>query len=171
LIRRKAAFVYPVPPAPSTAVLAPWFRSRGGVRVFAHGWDAGAAAYRPAAIAATWDQLEPLLALRIDSLTHAVIVLARSGNELLTIERRQQLWRAFRVPVFEQIIGANGTLLAAECEAHAGLHIEWSKLESSKLEVAGLPIERWPCGCGRSTPRVRALGHIEEIRAVAAYSR
>ena len=59
-----------------------------------------------------------------------LIVLTRSGSLLLTIEQRQRLWLAFRVPVFEQIIGKNGALLAAECEAHDGLHIESPKLES-----------------------------------------
>jgi hypothetical protein len=170
LIRWKAAFVYPVPPAPLTAILMPWFspktRSRGGVRVFEDGWNAEAAAYRPQAIAATWPQIEALLAGKIESLTHAVIVLARPEDALLTLAQREQLWRAFRVPVFEQIIGEHGVLLAAECEAHAGLHIE-----SPKLELAGLAIESGPCGCGRTTPRIILEGQIEEIRAAAAYAR
>ena len=170
LIRRKAAFVYPVPPAPLTAILMPWFslgtRSRGGARVFEDGWNAQAAAYRPEAVAATWQQMEALLAGKIESLTHAVIVLARPGDALLTVAQREQLWRAFRVPVFEQIIGENGALLAAECEAHAGLHIE-----SPKLEIAGSSIGSERCGCGRSTPRIILEGQIEEIRAAAAYAR
>ena len=175
LIRWKAAFVYPVPPAPLTAILMPWFslrtRSRGGVRVFEDGWNAEAAAYRPEAIAATWPQIEALLASKIESLTHAVIVLARAkdplrNDTLLTLAQREQLWRAFRVPVFEQIIGERGSLLAAECEAHAGLHIE-----SPKLEVAGLSVESGPCGCGRTSPRIILEGQIEEIRAAAAYAR
>lgn len=168
MIRRKAAFVYPVPPAPPTAILVPWFksRSRGLVRVFDEGWDAEAAAYRPAAIAATWPQMESLLAYKVASLTHALIVLARPEDLLLTVEQRQRLWRAFRVPVFEQIVGENGALLAAECEAHAGLHIQ-----SPKLDAAGLSIESAPCGCGRTTPRIGLQGQAEEIRAAAAYAR
>jgi hypothetical protein len=152
--RRKAAFVYPIPPAPPTAVLVPWFGSHGAVRVFHRGWDAEAEAYRPAAIAATWPQMELLLAHKagapsMDSLTHALIVPARSEDALLTMEQRRQLWQAFRVPVFEQIIGANGALLAAECEAHAGLHIQ-----SPGSKFTGWRIERGPCGCGRATPRI-----------------
>jgi hypothetical protein len=176
LSRRKAAFVYPVPPAPPTAILVPWFRtngfksrslrSRGVVRVFEGGWDADAEAYQPAAIAGTWHQLESLLAHTTASPTHALIVLARRLDLLLTMEQRKQLWQAFRVPVFEQIIGGNGALLAAECEAHAGLHIE-----SSKLEVAGLSVESGLCGCGRTTARIGGQGQIEEIRAAAAYAR
>jgi hypothetical protein len=190
LIRRKAAFVYPVPPAPPTAVLVPWFKSpwfkspwfkshgfkswrsraHGAVRVF-DGWGEEAAGYRPSAIAGTWSQLEPLLTVKIEALTHAVLVLARARDDLLSVEQRQRLWRSFRVPVFEQIIGENGALLAAECETHAGLHIVSQELESPKPEVAGWSIESGPCGCGRNTPRIIAPGRIEEIRAAAAYAR
>lgn len=173
---RKAAFVYPVLPAPRTAVLEPWFkptgfRSSGMVQVFERGWCPEAAAHRPAAIAGTWQRLEPLLGELLpgekpEPLTHAVIVLARPGGDLLTVERRQRLWRAFRVPVFEQIIGANGVLLAAECEAHDGLHIE-----SRKFDFGGRAIETAPCGCGRTSPRLKPAEQIEELRATAAYAR
>lgn len=165
--RPKAAFVYPVPPAPRTAILVPWFQagSHSGIRVFHDGWSA-AAAYRPAAIAGTWRQMEPLLGHNIESLTHALIVLARSGDALLTMAQRQQLWRTFRVPVFEQIIGGNGARLAGECEAHDGLH-----LESPERNVAAfcgpLSIERSPCGCGRITPRFKLLEPMAEARAAA----
>ena len=140
--------------------------------MFEGGWDADAEAYRPAAIAGTWRQMEALLESRIASLTHALIVLARPRDLLLTAEQRKELWRAFRVPVFEQIIGENGALLAAECEAHAGLHIE-----SPKLELAGRAIEQSPCGCGRNTsrvtgrPRIGVESQIQETRTVAAHSR
>jgi hypothetical protein len=168
LIRRKAAFVYPVQPAPRVAVLEPWFRppkpqAQPLVRAFDHGWCAQAAAYRPAAIAARWPRLESLLHVKIESLTHAVIVLARVGDDPLTVERRQRLWKAFRVPVFEQIIGVNGVLLAAECEAHAGLHIE-----SAKFDLGSRLIETTPCGCGRPGPRLKLAGQVEKIRAAAA---
>jgi len=165
LIRRKAALVYPVLPAPPTAVLVPWFRNCAAIRVFEQGWDARAAAYRPGAIAGTWVQMESLLKLKIDSVTHALLVLKHPGGDVLTVDQRQRLWNAFRVPVFEQIIGDNGLLLAAECEAHDGLHIE-----SPKFEVAGLSIETAPCGCGRSTPRVKTVEPVEEVRSAAAHA-
>ena len=42
---------YPVPPAPRTAVLQPWFRSSGAVRLCgANDWEE----FQPGAIAATW---------------------------------------------------------------------------------------------------------------------
>lgn len=164
-VRRKAALVYPVLPAPPTAVLVSWVRSQGKIRVF-DGWGEAAAASRPAAIAGTWPQLETLLETKLESLTHALIVLARPGESLLTMEQRQRLWRAFRVPVFEQIVGEKGLLLATECEAHAGLHIE-----SPKFDVADRPVETAPCGCGRNTPRLKRMEQTEELRAAAAYAR
>jgi len=171
LLRRKAAFVYPVLPAPRVAVLEPWFRCpqpqpQSPVRVFERGWCPAAAAYRPQAIAGRWPRLESLLNVKIESLTHAVIVLARVGDDLLTMERRQRLWKAFRVPVFEQIIGPNGVLLAAECEAHAGLHIE-----SAKFDLGSRLIETAPCGCGRPGPRLKLAAQVKKIRAAAASSR
>ena len=162
--RKKPALAYPVPPAPPTAVLVPWFRPEGRVRIFPGGWDAEAAAFEPAAIAGSWPQLATLLAERIPSLTHAVIVLATSPNQLLTESRRNRLWQAFRVPVFEQIVDEDGTLLAAECDAHKGVHIE-----SDALSADPRLIDPEPCGCGRSTPRLRAAR--ERVHAVAAYAR
>ena len=162
---RKAPFVYPVPPAPPTAVLKPWFRARGLVRVFPEGWGGASANFAPCAIAGTWPQIENLLADSIPSLTHALIVLARPDDLLLTDAQRDKLWRAFRVPVFEQIIGERGVLLAAECEAHDGLHIEQASFTSK------LPRDESPCGCGRKTPRVRPAPRVQPVRTIAAYAR
>ena len=130
--------------------------------MFQDGWYA-AAAYRPAAIAGTWRQMEPLLGHNIESLTHALIVLARSGDALLTMAQRQQVWRTFRVPVFEQIIGGNGARLAGECEAHDGLHIE-----RPNSKFTGCTIETTTCGCGRTTPRIRVARETGEDRAACS---
>ena len=165
LLRRRALLVYPVPPPPPTAVLVPWVRPGGVVRVFPGGWDAAAAAFQPAAIAATWPQWESLLPEPV-RLTNAAIVLARTPGQLLTEARRERLWRAFRVPVFEQILAEDGTALAAECEAHHGLHIE-----SPQLAAEADWIDTHPCGCGRKTPRLQPIPTTDGVRAVAAYAR
>ncbi len=68
-----------------------------GASVVRDGWDAAAAAFAPAAIAATWPQLEALLPEKIPSLTHALIVLARPGEELLTTIGAPR-WAAPAVP-------------------------------------------------------------------------
>lgn len=154
---RRAAFQYPVPPAPRTAVLVDWFESpRVGspVQCFAEGWTSEAAAFAPAALAGTREQILRLAAHHSLRLTHAVVVLARPGDPLTSAEERDLLWRAFGVPVFEQIIGADGRLLAAECEAHDGLH-----LLVAGRSWEGYEVDTSPCGCGQTPPRLhfRAL--------------
>jgi hypothetical protein len=147
LFRQKRAFRYPVGSRVRTAVLAPWFRSTNAGRVFPNGWSAETARYSPEAVAGTREQLLKLEA----KLTHATIVLVRVGDALLTDADRELLWRRFRVPIFEQIIGADGELLAAECEAHDGLHVE-----NLAEWTTGYRLELSPCACGKKTPRLQA---------------
>jgi hypothetical protein len=159
-------------PAPRTAVLAACFRQprmwpNHPVRVFPQGWSEEVSAFAPAAIAAPRDQLLGLAAVdKPPVFTHAVIALENPGDPLLSAAERLRLWRTFRVPVFEQIIGANGELLAAECEAHDGLHIE-----TAGLPWDGYRLELAPCGCGRKTPRLTPSEPAERIRSAAAYAR
>jgi hypothetical protein len=164
-LRFKAVLIYPVPPAPPTAVLQPWFRARGLVHIFPEGWSAQAAAFAPGAIAGTWPQLETLLPEHIPSLTHSIIVLASPTDPLLTPQQRDKLWRAFRVPVFEQIIGDRGELLAAECEAHDGLHIVCIGKQQPAFATT-VSVDATPCGCGKKSPRLKP-----ELRSASARAR
>jgi hypothetical protein len=148
-------------PAPRTAVLAACFRQprlrpNYPVRVFPAGWSEEVSAFAPAAIAAPREQLLGLAAIdRPPVFTHAVIALENPGDPMLSAYERQRLWAAFR-----------GELLAAECEAHDGLHIETAGLpwEGYRLELA-------PCGCGRKTPRLTQAESAERVRSAAAYAR
>ena len=167
--RRRAALRYPIGDAPRTAVLGPWFRETrkpGPVAVFPSGWCAEAAEFAPVAIAATREQLLKLAASDPPALAHALIVIHQPGEVFLTGEERERLWRAFRVPAFEQIIGPRGELLAAECEAHDGLHVEVSRLNWDQYRV-----ETTPCACGRKTPRLAHNQPAELTRAAAVYAR
>jgi len=173
------SFVYPILPAPRTAVLVPWFsRERSARHRFARnrhgsqsvcifgGWGPDAAAFEPAAIAGTYEQLRALDLRAAPSLTHALIVLSRPGEGRLKEENRDRLWRTFGVPVFEQIIGRSGELLAAECEAHDGLHVE-----SPHLRVGHEYVDASPCPCGRKTPRFGGAQGTALLRRIAAYAR
>ena len=170
-LQRKFAFRYPVDPAPRTAVLAGCFRATGflaksPIRIFAQGWSEEVTVFAPGALAATREELMSLAGAQPPPvLTHAVIVLERPG-QMLPAGDRERLWRAFRVPVFEQIIGPRGELLAAECEAHDGLHVE-----APGMTWDGYRMESAPCGCGRATPRLVAHVAVERTRSVAAYAR
>ena len=161
--RKKPVLVYPIPPAPLTAILLDGFRSSGNLRVFENGWCEAAANFAPSAIAAAPAQLYALLTTPIPTLRNAIIALVRPGEPRLSADDRERLWQSFRVPVFEQRIDASGALLAAECEAHNGLHIESPNL----LPQSGEVLETTPCGCSRTTPRLIA----ENLRKIAAYAR
>ncbi len=84
----------------------------------------------------------------------------------MTEADRENLWSAFRVPVFEQVIGKSGKLLAAECEAHDGLHIA-----SPALPLHRESLDDSPCPCGRKTPRIGVTRGVVIERSIAAYAR
>ena len=160
-MRARSNLVYPIPPAPRTAVLAACFRSKGPVRVFPNGWDEEAARFAPQSVAGRLEQLEALKGIAIP--THALIVIRNQWEERVSVQARERLWRAFRVPLFEQIVDEDGTLLAAECEAHEGLH-----LESRRFTAGDHEIDRRLCPCGRSSPRLVAVERTVTLRSVAA---
>lgn len=135
------------------------FRSRFPVRVFPEGWESRARRFEPESIAGTPAQIDAL-ALEQIAVTHSIVVLERRG-ERITAADRERWWKAFEAPLFEQIIGEDGELLAFECEAHDGLHVA-----SAKFEVSREELDVSVCGCGRTSPRV-----ISPIRRIAAYAR
>jgi len=164
---RKAIFQYPIAPVPRTVVLVDWFDSSPLrlVQTFAEGWTEQAAAFAPAAVAGTREQLLAL-AEHAPRLTHALIVLVRAGEPLTTAAERDRLWRAFGVPVFEQIISEDGRLLAAECEAHDGLHVAVADRAWDDYWMVTVT-----CACGQKSPRLHAAELVERERAAAAYAR
>jgi hypothetical protein len=155
---RARQFVYPILPAPRVAVLIPGFRSKGCVRVFPDGWTDETAKFAPQSIAGRYEQIEALQGIATP--THAVIVIRREWEPGVSSIDRERIWRAFRVPIFEQIVAEDGSLLAAECEAHDGLHIA-----SRKFTVGDHEVERNRCGCGNKSPR---LMQREVLHTVAA---
>ncbi len=153
-----AFFVYPIQPVPRTAVLIAGFRPKGPIRVFAEGWTEQTARFHPQSIAGRLDQLYALDGAARP--THALIAVRRPLDLPVTDDDRDRLWRIFGVPLFEQIVDANARLLAAECEAHDGLH-----LESASFTAADYEIDGTPCGCGNPSPR---LVEKAKVRTTAA---
>ena len=89
---------------------------------------------------------------------------------------RDHLWNVLGLPVFEQLTGWDGTVIARECEAHDGLHVaqgvaiaeihegEFLLTQLSGEEpVVGAPtglaagLNTSLCACGRDTPRLQHL--------------
>ena len=87
----------------------------------------------------------------IPSLNTAIIVLTSLEDSPLADHHRDLLWRAFGLPVFEQLLGSDGAAIASECEVHDGLHIV-----ASGPDVRGELINDH-CACGAETPRLRNL--------------
>ena len=96
----------------------------------------------------------------LPSLNTAIVVLTSVDDDPLDDHHRDLLWSAFGVPIFEQLRGADGAMIARECEVHDGLHIV-----GSSHHLRG-DIVTDPCPCGSETPRLRQA-FIREQSAVA----
>jgi hypothetical protein len=123
----------------------------------------------------------------LPSLQTAIVVLTSLEDSLLADHHRDLLWRAFGVPLFEQLRGWDGTIIARECEVHDGLHIDESaaliqlhedELLATQFGALGTPIIRartgltgeivvGTCECGAETPRLRALAPVLTRTAIA----
>ena len=80
----------------------------------------------------------------------------------MSTEQRERLWDAFELPVFEQLRGFEGELLASECDAHDGLHLETEnavfeeldgQLVVTSLAARGIPVLRLETGLAGSIAR------------------
>jgi len=105
----------------------------------------------------------------------AVLVLRGPGDRDVTGSDRNLLWEAFQVPVSEAFIGFDGELLAWECEARCGMHVNAGAVfedfggqiyftSLSDREQPSIRLETGlsgrllpgPCECGRPGPRLSA---------------
>ncbi len=135
------AFVRPISSRLRTAVLVPLFRDGRRVACFSE-WDAERLAHwKPQILAGYLSQLIDCPAQP----THALVVVTHPGQWLSPADR-DRLWKRFGVPVFHQIVDRDGTLVAAECEAHADLHVA---SVAAACEIG--TVRRQLCACGKET--------------------
>ncbi|HMF79337.1 MAG TPA: hypothetical protein VK604_26995 [Bryobacteraceae bacterium] len=146
--------------------------------------------YRPQVIlgyAADLQRLAEQVDLGMVDLTcvnHAIVVLTPCGSRPLSDVLRVMLWQSFGVPVFELYVGPDHRLLAFECEAHDGWHLE-PRVEIKAVETelildspgnrglrTGLVgrVAEEACPCGRETPRLMDVAGIRQTlpRALSA---
>jgi hypothetical protein len=164
-----------------TAVLGPRLVESSSVKVFNPAWIDQIREFRPEALAGPVGVLMQLAeAARqgrqaIPTVTRAIVAFSGLEHGALTEAGRDALWQVFQVPIFEQYLGGDGSLLAWECEAHEGLHtvednaiIEQSP--DSELILTSLTDRRHPtirlvtslaarldtgtCECGQPGPRL-----------------
>ena len=155
-----ARFVHPLAPVPRTAVLTSGFEETGAVKVFPSGWNRQAERFRPASIAGPVDRLRELAAARIP-LEHGLVAFTYEGQAGLTSDDRELFWEAFGVPVYEQLLGHDNRLLAAECDAHCGLHLVEGYRSDARIETE-------PCGCGNPAPRIARTPRVFELAELLA---
>jgi hypothetical protein len=86
----------------------------------------------------------------LPSLDTAIVVLTSFDDSPLADHHRDMLWTAFGVPVFEQLLGCDGTVIASECEVHDGLHLR----DNEPFFLDGEVVTE-QCACGLETPRLR----------------
>lgn len=114
----------------------------------------------------------------LPSLRCAIVVLSSlpTPGGPMTDDHRDLLWRAFGLPVFEQLLGEDGQVVASECEVHDGLHAECASVQADGGEtlIAGVAtgcsaeIVTGHCDCGLEMPRIRNLVRLPERAAAAA---
>jgi hypothetical protein len=83
--------------------------------------------------------------------THPIVVFTGPDYGVLTQDVREVLWNQSQVPLFEQLVSTDRIVIARECDAHAGLHLDPANLRPRGIQlhtVSGL------CGCGTSGVRV-----------------
>jgi hypothetical protein len=192
---------YPLASLPRTAILAPGFEENHRLRVFDQTSWRGLARWKPEAIASPAGVLRALAlavregSVRLPPLTYPIVVFTGIEHGLLYAADRDLLWQVFGVPLFEQLRGLGGELLATECEAHHGLHVGSEEalveLDSStgggaEIVYTSLTSLQYPllrlatgisagifdmsCECGSHVPRLSALRRHVPRRARAAAS-
>lgn len=174
-------FRYPTNHQIRTAVLGPRLVESASVRVFQPDWIEQVREFRPEALAGPVSVLMQLAkaahytGTAIPTVTRAIVAFTGLEHGALTEAGRDMLWQVFEVPIFEQYLGADGSLLAWECEAHAGLHMveDNAIVEQSpeaELILTSLTDRRHPtirlvtglaarlqagaCECGQAGPRL-----------------
>ena len=148
---------FPLAFAGPTAILTGGFRPEKNTREFAPTDAAGLRAFAPQCLVAPLDNALELAdqklrgLLDLPSLEFA-IVLTGVEDTPLADHHRDLLWRAFGIPVFEQLRNAQGRVIARECEVHAGLH-----LEPGVVLEEGFPfvLQHDHCECGAETTRLQ----------------
>jgi hypothetical protein len=193
--RQLQRFRFPLAMPARVAMFEGGFTADGAIRQFAAREAGQLHDYVPEALvlplqaALTLADQKQRKLLNLPALTAAVVVLTSLDDTPFAEHHRTLIWQAFGVPVFEQLQGWDGVVIARECEVHDGLHIDetaviiekdgielivtqLTALEDPILRVrTGLTctIVTEHCECGAETPRLRNLTSIHtKVRMAAA---
>ncbi len=112
---------FPFSAAERIAVLSDSFQLPKGAKSFLPDDHAGIIVFQPQALVGPADVL---LTFKDLSPEFAVVVLSNIEDGGLSPRVRNLLWERFGVPVFEWLQTPAGLVIARECEAHDGLHVD-----------------------------------------------
>jgi hypothetical protein len=156
--RARRALQFPIPAPSRIALLDSGFATERNTREFSaddlpamHQW-APEAIVAPLETALTLADQKLRGVADLASLRIALIVLTSIDGEPLADDYRELFWQAFQVPVFEQLRGRDGAILARECEVHDGLHLDPAADVTPEIQIA---LVRDHCECGLESPRLR----------------
>ncbi|MES1260478.1 MAG: hypothetical protein ABUS49_01990 [Acidobacteriota bacterium] len=156
----------------SVAVLESGYRLDRQTREFTTQDSSGLQEFDPRALIAPLHAAMELAHLRLRGLLtlpslELALVLTRIDGTPLAAGERDLLWRAFAIPVFEQLRDAGGRVIARECEVHDGLHLDAAAVIPAELKGE---IVNEHCECGGETPRLKRQvpGREKAAAAVAA---
>jgi hypothetical protein len=135
-------FHYPLDVCPEVAVVGVAFAPAPKVRMVSVGAWLDPSTFRAQTVAVP-AYLLPRLLPHEWAPSYPVVVFTGTNFGELTDRMRDEVWRRWGVPVFEQLLAPDLTVIAEECDAHDGLHLV---NEPKELEAM--------CGCGSKAPRV-----------------
>lgn len=161
------ALEYPLPAVGRVAVVGTRLGTEPGVRSFPHWSTPDLERWKPQALAGRRSELFAMGALRrqgylaLPELRFPLVVLSSLPEGPLSAQQHERLWWLFELPVYEQIRGADDTLLGWECDARHGWHLACDANGSPKVTLDALRAEGWPgaqshglCGCGKTCLRL-----------------
>src|SRR5690242_12214361 len=149
-------FHSPLEHTPRTAILMPGFEQTSAIRAISQtNWARDLKRFGAGALAAPISVLREIAAAidrgqqELYALKHFVVSFTGGDHGELKEEDREQFWRVFQVPVFEQRVGFDGRVVAYECEAHDGLHVmperaAFEETAASELLMTSLTDLRYP---------------------------
>jgi hypothetical protein len=105
--------------------------------------------------------------LDLGSIDTVVLVATELGESAMTDIERVMFWQTFGVPVYELLVSSEGDLIASECEAHAGWHLE-PRIQRRRRHFQIGRLETEPCLCGRAEPRILVQNDPQLVRVLAA---
>ncbi|HXI38836.1 MAG TPA: hypothetical protein VNH83_02610 [Bryobacteraceae bacterium] len=189
------AFRSPLEHIPKTAVLMRGFQQTSAVKMVSRNLMQGLKSLEATALAAPVSVLREMAAAielgqqEVHALKHFIVSFTGGNEGELREEDREQFWRVFQVPVFEQRVGFDGRVVAYECDAHDGLHVmpesaAFEETAETELLMTSLTDLRYPtlrvgtrmahsiesecCGCGNAAPRlIAARPHLMPPTAAA----